>query len=294
MAQHRKYMKMARDKTKMEPVVYKNYYEVLGLGRNASLDEIKRGYHGLALKHHPDRNRGKKKSTLAAAEWAVIPAAYSTLSYKESKAQYDEEMPLRDALIAFYNLHNPSKLCHDTVENTIENWKGREVELFECLNDKYEIKAFEGQELSHLEDIDIIAQDEPQNGCCNFCCTWCCCCFSWCFTAKKEPTFYADDLYEDDIQEGVEMQDLDDSIEDSSGLVGQLDLSIDDSLDIDVHAGLELGDLDMDINGTDLASPGLRRRGGLDEDLDLDSIGEDMHLLEIEKLIAAPGSRAHF
>ena len=38
MAQHRKYMKMARSKTKMEPVVYKNYYEVLGLGRDATAD----------------------------------------------------------------------------------------------------------------------------------------------------------------------------------------------------------------------------------------------------------------
>jgi len=168
MAQHRKYMKMARSKTKMEPVVYKNYYEVLGVGRDATAEEIKRAYHVLALKHHPDRNRGGKKSSVSEAQWALIPTAYATLSYKESKAAYDDELPLRDALIAFYNLHNPSKLCHDTVENTIENWKGREVELFECLNDKYEIKAFEGQELTHLEDIEIIAQQgNESSGCCS-------------------------------------------------------------------------------------------------------------------------------
>lgn len=63
----------------------RDYYEVLGLARNASGDEIKRAYRQLALKYHPDRN----KDGDAVEKFKEASEAYEVLSDPERRARYD-------------------------------------------------------------------------------------------------------------------------------------------------------------------------------------------------------------
>lgn len=65
----------------------RDYYEILGVSRSASLDEIKKSYRKLALQHHPDRNPGDKKAEESFKEAAE---AYAVLSDNEKRAQYDQ------------------------------------------------------------------------------------------------------------------------------------------------------------------------------------------------------------
>ncbi|MEF2276769.1 molecular chaperone DnaJ [Deinococcus sp. YIM 134068] len=62
-----------------------DYYELLGVARTASADEIKSAYRKLALKYHPDRN----KEEGAAEQFARINEAYAVLSDTEKRAHYD-------------------------------------------------------------------------------------------------------------------------------------------------------------------------------------------------------------
>ena len=64
----------------------RDYYDVLGVDRDASLEEIKKAYRRLALEWHPDRN----KSPNAAEKFKEINEAYEVLSDKEKRAAYDQ------------------------------------------------------------------------------------------------------------------------------------------------------------------------------------------------------------
>ncbi|MCC6421197.1 MAG: J domain-containing protein [Gemmataceae bacterium] len=64
----------------------RDYYEVLGVKRDASNDEIKKAYRQLARKYHPDRNPGDKQ---AEASFKEVQTAYDVLSDPGKRAQYD-------------------------------------------------------------------------------------------------------------------------------------------------------------------------------------------------------------
>ncbi|KAF1794670.1 DnaJ domain [Phytophthora cactorum] len=123
MEQHREYMKKYKmqssdlDKHEMH---YKDYYELLGI-------RIRKTYRKLALKCHPDR----KPSPEALARWEGVPAAYAVLSNPNDAPK-------------FYRAYNPAKLDNATIETIIDGWYGREVELFEMLNAKYEVAPHQG------------------------------------------------------------------------------------------------------------------------------------------------------
>ena len=65
----------------------RDYYEVLGVEKTASADEIKSAYRKLAMKYHPDRNPGDKE---AEEKFKQIGEAYEVLSDADKKARYDQ------------------------------------------------------------------------------------------------------------------------------------------------------------------------------------------------------------
>ncbi len=63
-----------------------DYYELLGVGRTATADEIRKAYRKLAMKYHPDRNQGDEA---AADRFKEVSEAYEVLSDEKKRAAYD-------------------------------------------------------------------------------------------------------------------------------------------------------------------------------------------------------------
>ncbi|MFU8767786.1 MAG: DnaJ domain-containing protein, partial [Candidatus Methanoperedens sp.] len=64
----------------------RDYYEILGVDKKASADEIKKEYRKLAMKYHPDKNN----SPDAEEKFKEISEAYAVLSDQNKRQQYDQ------------------------------------------------------------------------------------------------------------------------------------------------------------------------------------------------------------
>src|SRR5579862_1860688 len=65
----------------------KDFYEILGVSKSASQDEIKKAYRKLAMQYHPDRNPGNKE---AEDKFKEAAEAYDVLSNAEKRKRYDQ------------------------------------------------------------------------------------------------------------------------------------------------------------------------------------------------------------
>lgn len=68
----------------------KNYYQILELNKNASIEEIKKNFRKLSIKYHPDKTNGDKQKE---EKFKSISDAYNILGNKDKKQQYDVRSP---------------------------------------------------------------------------------------------------------------------------------------------------------------------------------------------------------
>lgn len=105
----------------------KNYYEVLGVNRNASQEDIKKAYRNLSKKYHPDKNGGDD------SKFKEINEAYDILRDEEKRRQYDNPNPFSNGFGGFsgfdsniggfswaWNVHNNVRPMPQNIEVHIE------------------------------------------------------------------------------------------------------------------------------------------------------------------------------
>jgi|GEM_PF-3801453 curved DNA-binding protein CbpA len=117
-----------------------SYYDILGVNKNSSIDEIKRAYRNLALKYHPDLNPNNRNAEMM---FRKINQAYSILSNAYSRSQYD------------LNEKNSSK------EEKTDDFTNEQA-LYQFMNTMY---AYAAEMTMQNVDIEKIASFLESKGC---------------------------------------------------------------------------------------------------------------------------------
>ena len=138
-----------------------DYYKILELSKNCTKSDIKKKYHKLSLKYHPDKNGGHNKQFLK------INEAYQTLYDNEKRKLYDLKFIFRDIdlteeeytlMFSYYNKFLESKeykLMLLLYKSIPKNIKKDIINKFKYRNTKI-VKAEKSIDISSLEDDDFI------------------------------------------------------------------------------------------------------------------------------------------
>jgi molecular chaperone DnaJ len=92
-----------------------DHYTLLGLGRDASLDEIKKAYRQLAMRHHPDRTQNNPQDTEI---FKAVAVAFSTLSNPEKRAEYDRLLAATERRATKYRARGTRTTTSDRRQQT--------------------------------------------------------------------------------------------------------------------------------------------------------------------------------
>lgn len=144
----------------------KNYYDVLGVKKDASAEEIKKAYHSLCKKYHPDKNDFSKLDENTQAKitstFQMIGAAYSTLKDIDQKNEYDLTLnTYPDDIVNSY---------YDAIQNSKIQVLDKLYYEYPCFFDAYDIwKAFNAGQVSVItwlieHDADVNSPLIDQHG----------------------------------------------------------------------------------------------------------------------------------
>lgn len=134
----------------------KNYYEILEVNRNASLEVISKAYKALAIKYHPDRYDGEKRY-YAEQKMKDINEAYNVLSDWFLKEQYDKELDSEFEKI--YNVNKGTKNNYESKDVKVKKNKsnvGTFAGLIDLLKQVFKPRDYK-REKRKINRTDILA-----------------------------------------------------------------------------------------------------------------------------------------
>lgn len=122
----------------------KSYYEILGVDKNASQDDIKKAFRKLSKKYHPDRKTGDEN------QFKKINEAYQVLGNEQRKDVYDRQIRASDFSDFDFNKKQNQNM-EDIYQNFRKAWRGRHNQNAGRQRNNY--KTFSGLSLSFEETL---------------------------------------------------------------------------------------------------------------------------------------------
>ncbi|WOK94329.1 chaperone protein dnaJ 1, mitochondrial [Canna indica] len=143
--------------------IERDYYGILGVPKDASLDEIKKAFHALAKKYHPDANKNNPASK---RKFQEIRDAYETLRDSEKRAQYDEKFSRGSQRIR-YSADNTEEF-HESYYDPFTGFNKTNHDPFSGTFYKIFSEVFEHERETHSSNIEVelnLSFAEAAKGC---------------------------------------------------------------------------------------------------------------------------------